>query len=281
MTPEFYTYHPALKEGENVFCVFDEQQEMVGFAPLFPVMTTDERGITGPHEIWTVMLAIGEMETAVSIHDLLFQAVFTRAYSLKAEYGLSQAKLAADMMVSQKTDIDYLLQKGFTPWEQIVVMRCDTSQASPTIPTPPGISFRQTKLATTDEQAAYLALYNTCFPDSTKTQDALLFLLQSPLWEKGCAIVAYSPAHELVGAVLQYWNAEAGFAITDDVMVLPEWRGQKIGHGLIREGLSYCRAQGMADVRLEVKATNAPALAVYSEMGFGMINQELLLGMLI
>jgi GNAT superfamily N-acetyltransferase len=281
MTPEFYTYHPALKEEENVFCVFDEQQEMVGFAPLFPVMTTEESGITGPHEIGTVMLAIGEMETAVSIHELLFQAIVARVNSLKAEYGLSQAKLAADMMVSQKTDIDYLLQKGFTPFEQIIVMRCDTSQANPTITTPPGISFRQTKLATTDEQAAYLALYNICFPDSPKTREALLFLLQSSLWEKGCVIAAYSPAKELVGTVLQYWDTEASYAVTDDVMVLPEWRGQKSAHCLIRESLNYCRTQGMADVRLEVKATKAPAIAVYSAMGFGMINQELLLGMLI
>lgn len=281
MTPEFYTYHPALKDSENVFCVLTEQQEMVGFAPLFPVMTTDDNGITGPHEMWTVMLANSELETAVQIHDLLFQAVVDRAHQLKTEYGLSQVKLAADMMVSQKADIDYLLQKGFTPFAQIYVMRFDTAQAIPTVKTPTGINFQQSKLATEDEQAAYLAIYNRCFPDSPKTREELLFLLQSSLWEKGCVIAAYSPAQEIVGTVLQYWNAEAGFAVTDDVMVLPEWRGQKIARCLIREGLNYCRAQGMAEVRLEVKATNAPAVSVYSAMGYRIINQETLLGMLI
>jgi ribosomal protein S18 acetylase RimI-like enzyme len=64
-------------------------------------------------------------------------------------------------------------------------------------------------------------------------------------------------------------------------MVLPKWRGQKIAQCLIREGLNYCQAQGMADVRLEVKATNAPAVSVYSAMGYRIVNQEILLGMLI
>ena len=281
MTPEFYTYHPALKDSENVFCVLTEQQEMVGFAPLFPVMTTDENGITGPHEIWAIMLANLELETAVQIYELLFQEVMARVNSLKVEYGLSQVKLAADMRVSQQADINYLLQKGFTPFEQIVVMGREPSQAIPKVTTPSGIRFQQSKLATADEQAAYLAIYNTCFPHSPKTREELLFLLQSSLWEKGCAIAAYSPAQEIVGTVLQYWNAEAGFAVTDDVMVLPEWRGQKIAQCLISEGLNYCRAQGMVEVRLEVKATNAPAVSVYSAMGYRIINQEALLGMLI
>lgn len=281
MTPEFYTYHPALKDSENVFCVLTEQQEMVGFAPLFPVMTTDENGITGPHEIWTIMLANAEPKTVVQIHERLFQGVVTRVNSLKAEYGLSQIKLAADMMVSQKADINYLLQKGFTPFEQIVVMGRDTSKDIPTVTTPSGIHFQQSKLATADEQAAYLAIYNTCFPHSPKAREELLFLLQSSLWEKGCVIAAYSPSQEIVGAVLQYWNAEAGFAVTDDVMVLPEWRGQHIAQCLVMEGLNYCQAQGIAEVRLEVKATNAPAVSVYSAMEYRIINQETLLGMLI
>lgn len=281
MSPEFYTYHPALKEGENVFCVLDEQQEMVGFAPLFPIMTTNDNGITGPHEIWTIILANPELDTAVQIHELLFQAVAARADRLKADYALSEACLAADMMVSQKADIGYLLQKGFVPFEQIYVMRCDTSQAIPAVNTSPGISFRQSRLAAADEQAAYLTVYNTCFPHSPKTTEALLFLLQSSLWETGCVIAAYSPAQELVGTVLHYWDARAGLGITDDVMVLPEWRGQNIARCLIREGLNYCRAQGMVEVQLEVKATNAPALSVYSTMGYQIVNEEILLRRLI
>ena len=222
MSPAFYTYHPALKDSGNVFCVFTEQKEMVGFAPLFPVMTTDEMGNTRPHEIWTILLANSEFETAVLIYEQLFQAVVTRVNSLKAEYGLSQIKLAADMMVSQKADIEFLRQKGFTPFEKIHVMRFETAHVTPTIIMPAGISFRKSKLTTVEEQTAYLSLYNTCFPNSPKTRKDLLFLLESSLWEKGCVIAAYSPSNELVGTVLQYWNVEAGFSVTNNVMVLSE-----------------------------------------------------------
>lgn len=178
MPPEFYTYHPALKDSENVFCVLTDQQKMMGFAPVFPVITTNKNGVTGPHEIWVVILAVGELEMAVSIHELLFQAVVARANSLKAEYGLAKVKLAADMMVSQQADIDFLLQKGFMPFEQIHVMRFETTQASPTIAAPPGISFQQTKLATADEQAAYLVVEPGSF--TTNSMSGILYPTEQP-----------------------------------------------------------------------------------------------------
>lgn len=279
MSPEFYTYHPALKDRELVFGVFSEQGEMVGFAPLFPVITTDANGVTGPHEIWTILLAKPGMAAAVAIHHLLFDRVIAQVNRLKAEYGLAQVKLAADMMVSQQVDIDFLQQNGFVPFEQINVMNRDTAQAVPAVTTPPGIQFQQTKMATEEEQAAYLALYNTCFPQSPKNKEELRFLLDSDAWAKGCAIMAYSPANELVGSVLHYGQVET--AVTDDVMVLPEWRGQKIAHGLIAQGLQFCRSQGIETVRLEVKATNAPAITVYTAMGYRQTNQETLLGILL
>jgi ribosomal protein S18 acetylase RimI-like enzyme len=75
-----------------------------------------------------------------------------------------------------------------------------------------------------------------------------------------------------------YWDGEKGYGVTDDVMVLSNWRGQNIARRLIAEGLGYFHSQGIEDARLEVKASNKPAVSAYTSMGYGVINQETLLG---
>jgi ribosomal protein S18 acetylase RimI-like enzyme len=278
--PEFYTYHPALEEGENVFCVLNSEQQMVGFAPLFPVLTTHEGAITGPHDIWTIILARPDLPVANDVRELLFDGVLQRVSKLKAAYGLTRVKLAADMMISQQADLDYLLQKGFEPFEQVYVMRRHTTQPIPTIGVPPGMSFRQSKIATAEEQAAYVDVYNACFPEAPKTAADLQFFFES-FAEPWSVISAYSPADDFVGSILVYGDVEKDFGVTDDVMVLPQWRGQKIAKALIAEGLRFFKAHNIPIVRLEVKAGNAAAMSVYTSMEFKVINQESLLGKLV
>lgn len=279
--PEFYTYHPALQDGDNVFCVFDAAQCMVGFAPLLPVVTTDEHGVTGPHTMWTIMLVRPTVTAADTVRDLLLNGIVERANQLKLTAGLARTRLAVDLMISQKAELDYLRQKGFTPFEHLLVMQRDLAQAIPTVHASLTVTVRPSTLATAEEQLAYLQLFNTCFPENRKTLAELHFLLQSPLWQKGRAITAYSPTHEFIGSILVYWDEQQVYGITDDVMVLPPWRGQQIAKHLIREGLRYCQEQGLAEVRLEVKASNAPALAVYTSMGYHVLNEAWLFGQFI
>ena len=113
---EFYTYHPVLKGKDNAFCVVDADQKIIGFAPMFPVLITDGPA-THLNDIWAIILASPEHEQAEKIHEMLFVRVCERAEELKSKYHASQIRLASDMMVSQKTDIDYLLGKGFEPFE--------------------------------------------------------------------------------------------------------------------------------------------------------------------
>ena len=276
--PEFYTYNPVLKDGENVYCVYNSDHHVVGFAPLFPVITTDENLVTGPHDIWTIILAHPDNDKAEDIRNLLLGAVINKVKKIKSIYGLSRIRLAADMMISQEVDIDYLQRKGFETVERIYVMSYEISQAIPTIAVPTEITFRQLKLESEAEQMAYLEVHNSCFPKNPKTIEALQFLLQSPLWETGTVIAAYSPLDKLIGSVLVYCDEQKGYGVTDDVMVVPDWRGQNIAKYLISEGLRYFQAKGIFEVRLEVLVNNLPAVSVYKAMGFGVINQEIILG---
>jgi ribosomal protein S18 acetylase RimI-like enzyme len=272
--PEFYTYHPALQDSKNVLCVFDSAQRMVGFAPLSPVLADNE---DGPHDIWAVILAEPNLEISEIVREFLFTGVVERANELKASHSLPRIRLAADMMASQVADIDFLKLKGFEVFDRVVVMSRDTMAEIPPISVPDGVTFRQQKLASEEEQVAYLQVYNRCFPSSPKTLEGLRFLLESPIWEMGVAIAAYAPLNEYIGSILIYLD-EDGFGITDDVMVLPQWRGQNIAKGLIREGLNYFQGNGVSEVRLEVLVNNVPAVSVYESMGFCSVNEQVLLG---
>lgn len=275
-SPDFYTYHPGFKNGENVLCVFDSGQRMIGFAPVFPVLVSDENDVISLADIWTVILTSPDCEAPRDVRDILFNGVLKRVYQAKMQYSLFRLRLCADLMVSQKEDIDYLLSKGFESFEQMVVMNRDLSETIETISTPDEIVFQASKLSSKDEQSIYLKIHNTCFPENPKNTEDLGFLLKSPLWEKGVALMAYSPTHELVGSVLVYWDGQQDYAVMDDVMVDPAWRGQNIAKGLIGEGLRYIQTDGLSVVRIEVKVSN-PAVNVYTSMGFRVLDREELL----
>lgn len=279
--PEFYTFHPALEAGENVFCVLDSAQQLVGFAPVFPGVMTDANSLNGPHDVWTIILALPDSETGEQVRELLFHRAVEKVQNMKAQNGLSQVRLAADMMVSQQDDMDYLLRQGFVPFEQVYVMARETAAPIPSVHVSMPLTLRQTNLSSQAEQAEYLQAHHVCFPENPKTSDDLRMLLQSPLWDKGRMIAAYSSSNELVGSLLVHWDEQKGYGVTDDVMVLPRWRGQNIAKHLIGEGTRYFQTQGIANACLEVKASNTPAVSAYTAMGYRVINRESLLGKLI
>lgn len=56
-----------------------------------------------------------------------------------------------------------------------------------------------------------------------------------------------------------------------NVAVSPDCRRQGIGRALIAELVSRARAQDLAFVTLEARASNAPAIALYEGAGFGRV----------
>ncbi len=66
----------------------------------------------------------------------------------------------------------------------------------------------------------------------------------------------------------------AGTWILDDeaqitnVAVAPEYRGQKVGEGLMENLIKEAKKRGAARMTLEVRPSNAAALALYKKFGF-------------
>lgn len=58
------------------------------------------------------------------------------------------------------------------------------------------------------------------------------------------------------------------FACVCDVAVAPEYRRRGIAQMLIKRLFEECRGLGVAQLSLEARVSNAPAIALYKKMGF-------------
>jgi ribosomal protein S18 acetylase RimI-like enzyme len=262
-------------------CALDRQERIVGFAPVFPAPATEESEPEEPHHIWTIVLADPEAPDAARARTLLLDRVIERAKAIKASFTPRRVKLAADMTASQRPDIAHLLENGFERYEGMHVMSRMTADPILDVSVPPEITVRRTKIATKEEQAAYIQAYNSCFFELPKTLEALRFFLNSPVWTAGTAVAAFDPQGGLVGSVVAYPDEEAGWGVVDDVFVLPEWRRRGIARRLVGEGIKYLREQGLEEARLDVVQTNQPAISLYRSMGYVTINEEVMLGLYI
>ncbi len=274
----FYTYLPAAENGQNVFLVLDSEGQVRGFAPVFPAPVGEDSAPTDPHHIWTILLADpGTMDT-LPIHKLLLERVLERAHYFAAGFSsFRRTRLASDMMASQRVEIAFLEQNGFEHYDGVHVMQRPSGKPIPEILLPARLVVRRWKLDSQAEQEKYLQAYNQGFPGNPKTLEALRFLIDSPLWANGTAISVFTAPGNLIASILVY-PAEQGFGLTDDVFVLPAWRGRGIARFLIGEGLKYFQERGIPDWRLEVKQSNQPAVGVYSSMGYETIIEEVFLG---
>lgn len=75
------------------------------------------------------------------------------------------------------------------------------------------------------------------------------------------------------GAVLGYVGSQTVLGETDmmNVAVSPQARRRGIGEGLILALIARLQQQGSRCLSLEVRASNAPAIALYKKLGFAQV----------
>ena len=277
----FYLHHPGMEGGKNLFCATEAESRIVGLALILPVIEEDATDLPvasdRPLQVWTVVLASPRAASGDAIRGALLDRVLARVAEVRAARGSPPVRLSADMMVSQEADVDYLLRHGFRAADQVLVMQRPLAEAIVPGQAPAGITVRHWRMPSEAEQRTYLRGYNACFPQAPQTLAMLQFLLRSSTWASGMAVAAFSEGLDLVGSVLAYVEESRGVGMVDDVFVLPPWRGRGLARYLVAGALEHLREQGATMARLEVRAANAPALAVYRTAGFAVIAEEVIL----
>jgi streptothricin acetyltransferase len=65
--------------------------------------------------------------------------------------------------------------------------------------------------------------------------------------------------------MMRWWNR---FAYVEDLVVNPEYRGERIGRTLLERGIQWARENNFPGVMLETQDDNVPACTLYQSCGF-------------
>jgi ribosomal protein S18 acetylase RimI-like enzyme len=107
-------------------------------------------------------------------------------------------------------------------------------------------------------------------PDTAKQEQGLRLMLDND--NSRAAVLVAEQEGQVVGMCtgqLLVSTAEGGLsALVEDVVLLPEWRGQGIGRQLMGAIADWATKQGATRVQLLADRNNSSALAFYNRIGY-------------
>ncbi|HLO27870.1 MAG TPA: GNAT family N-acetyltransferase [Anaerolineales bacterium] len=268
---------PGFEDGRNIFCAFDENGKLAGYAPLYPVLMRDQSD--KPHTLWTEIKVHPEREAPDQIKDQLFERILFRARELTCDFPGHPIHLTFQYFPSEAASIGYVTSKGCQHTASVFTMRRDLSQEVPTLPPLEDIQIRPWRMESAAEQQAYVAARNECFPETPIRLGEWQYFMQSPQWAVGTTIAAFHD-DQLVGNTAVFWdeaeNQKSGKQVgyTEYIFVLPAWRGKNLARRMISAGLLHLKAHGLDEAHLEVLAENRNALRLYTELGYEVIRES-------
>ena len=268
---------PAYEGGRNLFCAFHENGELVGYAPLYPVLMRDYSD--RPHTLWTEIKVYPKLESPNEVKDCLLEQILLRAREVTRDFPGHPIHLTFQYFPSETTSIDYVLSKGCEHTESVFTMRRDLSQEIPTPTSIETIAIRPWKMESEIEQQMYVDVRNQCFPEAPTTLGEWQYFMKSPMWAVGTTYAAFH-GDQLIGNVSLFWNEaeneQTGKKIgyTEFIFVHPDWRGKNIARALITLGLRHLKEHGLEEAHLEVKAQNENALRLYQDLGFEVVRES-------
>jgi ribosomal protein S18 acetylase RimI-like enzyme len=128
------------------------------------------------------------------------------------------------------------------------------------------IAVRRAEMA---DIPALLAIEERSFPTDRMTQRNFRYAIRKA---KGVVLLAYRQVPEVQGPPLAYgvvgFHAGTRFARLTSFAVTPGNRGQGIGRRLLAVLEKEAAAHGCSGMRLEVRADNAAAIALYTAAGY-------------
>jgi len=113
------------------------------------------------------------------------------------------------------------------------------------------------------------ALEKLCFPADPWSENIFRIALDDP----GSAILlAQGEDGALLGYAVLYTVLDEGNL--DNIAVVRPFRRRGVADALLTALTGLCRERGLARLMLEVRASNAPALALYEKHGFAAVGRR-------
>ncbi|MEX0758453.1 MAG: peptidase C39 family protein [Tistlia sp.] len=135
---------------------------------------------------------------------------------------------------------------------------------SPSPPSPPAAAPLVVRPAVLSDLDALVALENRCFESDRLSRRSFHHLLS-----KGHAALSVAEREgRLLGYALVLFHGQTALARLYSLAVAQEARGQGIARRLLTVAEADALAEGCAVLRLEVRADNPPAIALYRDAGY-------------
>ncbi len=247
---EFYL-SPYFKDGQNVLCAFDLLDCLLAYAPYF----------VQKDWAWVEVEAKPDLDGADDVKNALWK----RLLILARRDGVS--KLCFQYYPNEEEAICFAEGKGAAYAYSIFAMQRDLGRAVPEMPVPEGFDLRRCRLESEAEQIAYLEGRNECFPEAPTTLEEWRYFAQTPQWQPGMLLAAFS-GERLAASALVYWEPDSPSGYIDFVFTRSEFRGRGLARCLLADALRYMQERGLAQSILEVKAENYSALHTYQALGY-------------
>ena len=296
-----FNNHPSFENGKNIFCAFNNREQLLGFAAISPQPVSEDKDPDRSHKIWFDIIVDPGIDKK-EVKDLLLEKVKKRAQKIKTKLSEKDSnnpvaatsessvktfktevtnsrttELSVCKFLQERDSISYWKEKEFALIEKTLIMLRSLSTPMPDILLPEISGSDQIKICRWDmksktEQLQYLKAKNKAYPESEMTLESLRWFL--PTLEDGTAVTAFDNNDKVIGSCIIYeYGNNSG--ILEDVFVIPNWRKRGLGQYLVKEALVYAKENDIIEVELEVDKENKAAVKIYKKMGFDVIKEEL------
>ena len=272
---EFYSQHPAMESGENVFCAFVDDA-LVGYGALIPTPAEPDSAQDIENTIWIYIRVDPEAGNRAATQEALYEAILEKCREYSRKWRGRKTKMAIGYPEGRQEEIEYFVSKGLERFDALLQMRRDLSEPVQEFELPPGITKRCWRMEGKGEKERYLEVEKRVWPQSPRTVEELTYYFGS--WKGGAAITAFDESGRIVGSVMAYWYGGL-HGVTEDVFVAPDWRRKGIAKRLIMEGMKYLWENGIRTAGLEVRESNQPAVRLYQSLGYRVIHREVQLAL--
>lgn len=229
-----YGHLSQFKNGENIICVMNENDEMIAKGHV------DLHEGNRENKVFVHIRTNLKYENDSEIKDIILDRLLIKAEQLKQSNPLKKWKLISGNFSTEININNYFISKGYLYNHSLVSMKCNLLDPIPNVtPVPEDIDIRYWKIETEDDEQKYFEADREVWPEAPIGVENLRDLKKVPLWT---AITAFRK-QEIVGSLMA-WKGKGNIGYTEEIFVLPSWRKQKITSNLLKTGLEYLKKKG-------------------------------------
>lgn len=268
---------PAFHQGQDVFCAFHPNGQMLGYSVLY--VNSPHNDPPSPHVVWAEVKVLPSMNHLVGLRENLMEQILRRLREILLDQSLRKVEINFQYFPYETDSIAFVTSKGYRNQGSVYSMQRDLEHPLPSIHLPPGFLLKPWRLETDFEREQYIHARNLCFPNVPISLEEWIYFMGSPSWSTATNFAVFA-ADELAGCLTAYWDEENNrnqgtkIGYTEYIFVCPQWRGKGLASAMIASALEYLKTNGMHSAQLQANTNNREALALYERLGYVVVQES-------